>query len=455
MKKRLLSILFCMGLIVSLSTTAYGVDICASYKDLCINAWYHNGVHFALQNGIMSGTGSDTFSPNEKTSRAMLVTILYSLSGRPSVFGLSGFQDVKSGSYYEIPVLWADHLRLTAGTGTTTFSPNEAVKRQDAAVFLRQYAALRGYPTSQAASLSSYTDAGKISDYAVDAMRWAVAIGAVNGVSPEQLAPKSTATRAEIATMVMRMMQYYKMSFSPDSSKVNHDLQNAIQRTIQNETGSFGVYVEQLSEGASIYAKKNTDYHAQVVSASLIKLWVMGAVYEKVEAGTIPESSVSAKLKHMITVSDNQACNDLVRLLGNGNRNAGIKAVNTFIQAHGFSETKMTRLMLENTGTQNYTSVRDCADFLRMLYRGELVSAKASQSMLNVMKNAHRIYCAAGLPSTVPFAHKTGSLINLCYADVGIVFADRPYILCVIQSGSSNGPGALQSISLLVYQSLK
>ncbi|MBQ1371654.1 MAG: serine hydrolase [Oscillospiraceae bacterium] len=181
----------------------------------------------------------------------------------------------------------------------------------------------------------------------------------------------------------------------------------------------------------------------------------MGAVYEQIEAGKIKESSVSAKLTYMITISDNQSCNDLVKLLGNGNRNAGIGAVNAFIRKYGFTETSMTRLMLENTGTQNYTSIRDCADFLRMLYRGELVSDTASKSMLNLMKQAHRIHCAAGLPASVGFAHKTGALMNLCYGDVGIVYADQPYILCAINSGTSDGPTVLQTVSSQIYHCIR
>ena len=235
-------------------------------------------------------------------------------------------------------------------------------------------------------------------------------------------------------------------------SKVNDALKDEVQQFLNNRKGDCGVYVEELSTKSNIYAYKNTKFDEQVVSASLIKLWVAGAVYEKIEAGVINESDVKTDLYNMITVSSNDACNRLVKLLGNNNREAGIAAVNAFASEYNFEKTKMTRLMLESTGTQNYTSIKDCAKFLRMLYEGKLVSSSSSNKLLEIMKDAHRIYAAAGLPSNVKFAHKTGTLTNLCYGDVGIVYIDKPYILCVINNGTNDS--VLKDVSKLIYDSL-
>ena len=235
-------------------------------------------------------------------------------------------------------------------------------------------------------------------------------------------------------------------------SKVNSELENKVQQFIDNRKGNCGVYVEELQTKSSIYAYKNTKFNDQVVSASLIKLWVAGAVYEKIEAGVISESDVKSDLYNMITVSSNDACNRLVMKLGNNNREAGISAVNAFANEYNFEKTKITRLMLENTGTQNYTSIKDCAKFLRLLYNGKLVSSTSSNKLLEIMKDAHRIYAAAGLPSSVKFAHKTGTLTNLCYGDVGIVYIDKPYILCIINDGTNDS--LLAETSKLIYASL-
>lgn len=235
-------------------------------------------------------------------------------------------------------------------------------------------------------------------------------------------------------------------------SKVNNKLKNKIQQFLDNKKGDCGVYVEEIQTNSSVYAYKNTKFDEQVVSASLIKLWVAGAVYEKIEDGTINENDVKDDLYYMITISSNDACNRLVMVLGNNNREAGISAVNAFANKYNFEKTKMTRLMLENTGTQNYTSIKDCAKFLKMLYDGTLVSSASSKKLLEIMKDAHRIYAASGLPNNVKFAHKTGTLTNLCYGDVGIVYIDKPYILCIINNGT-NEP-ILAEISKLVYDSL-
>ncbi len=235
-------------------------------------------------------------------------------------------------------------------------------------------------------------------------------------------------------------------------SKVNDALKDTIQQFINNRKGDCGVYVEELQTKSNVYAYKNTKFSDQVVSASLIKLWVAGAVYEKIEAGVINESDVKDDLYYMITISSNDACNRLVMKLGNNNRDNGISAVNAFANEYNFEKTKMTRLMLESTGTQNYTSIKDCAKFLRMLYEGKLVSSTSSNKLLEIMKDAHRIYAAAGLPNNVIFAHKTGTLTNLCYGDVGIVYIDKPYILCIINNGT-NEP-LLAETSKLIYDSL-
>lgn len=454
--KKLISILLCVCVVASLlSIPTQAADICSQFTDINLSAWYHDGVHFMVSNGLMNGTGTRHFSPFDKTTRGMVATILYRMAGSPNVAGTSKFKDVAQDQFFYKPVIWAYNVGIINGTSKTLFAPKRNITRQDLAVLLMRFTEYRGGNVSRRANLSKYKDKNDISSYARTAVEWAVGSGIINGVSDTELAPQKTASRAEVATMIMRMSQRCNVPISNERFTVNVDLQDQIQRTVNSQNGNWGVYVEKLNSGASMYAYKNTKYDQQVVSANLIKLWVMGAIYEKIEAGTIKEADVRTDLYNMITVSDNTACNNLVRKLGGGNRNRGIAAVNDFAARYGFTETKMTRLMLENTGTQNYTSIRDCAEFLRLLYRGKLVSANASQSMLNIMKNAHRIYLAAGLPSSVKMAHKTGSLTGYCFGDVGIVYANEPYIICVINNGTNNGPSTLQMLSEVLYQKLR
>ena len=174
------------------------------FTDLDKAMWYHNGIHWALEEGVMAGTGATTFSPNTATTRAMLVTMLWSMEGKPEPEKTATFTDVKAGSWYEKAVLWASQEELTAGTSATTFSPNEELTREQLATFLRRYAEYKGADVSASKDLAGYTDAGQISSWAVNAVKWAVAVGIISGTSETTLSPKKSATRAEVATMLMR-----------------------------------------------------------------------------------------------------------------------------------------------------------------------------------------------------------------------------------------------------------
>ena len=182
-------------------------DTCpmSAFTDVNMNAWYHDGVHWALDEGIMVGTSDTTFSPNTATTRAMLVTMLWRMEGEPEPASTeTDFTDVEAGSWYEKAVLWAAETGITAGTSDTTFSPNAELTREQLATFLRRYAAYKGLDVSASADLSGYTDAGSISNFAQAPIRWAVAVGIINGTSDTTLSPRKSATRAEVATMLMR-----------------------------------------------------------------------------------------------------------------------------------------------------------------------------------------------------------------------------------------------------------
>ena len=171
-----------------------------------------------------------------------------------------------------------------------------------------------------------------------------------------------------------------------------------------------------------------------MVSASLIKLPIMGAVYEAIAAGKLDPAQCEGLLGPMITVSDNGSANALVRLLGDGDADRGMAAVNDWCQRQGLTDTRMLRLMLADNGLQNYTGAADCARFLESVYRGDCVSPAASREMLELLlAQTVNDRLPARLPEGTPVAHKTGDLSGLCCADVGIVFSPGgDYILCLI-----------------------
>lgn len=171
----------------------------ARFPDVNGTEWFAQAVSFVAEAGIMVGTDKG-FEPSGKVTRGQLVTILYSLEGRPSTDTASPFPDASKG-YYAKAVAWAAENLLVGGYPDGSFRPGAAVSRQDLTLILYQYAKLKGYDISKTAGLGSYSDAGMVSPYAKGAMEWAVGSGMLSG-SGGALLPKGTASRAQMAVIM-------------------------------------------------------------------------------------------------------------------------------------------------------------------------------------------------------------------------------------------------------------
>ena len=176
----------------------------ADFSDLEPGAWYEEGVRWAIDSGIMNGVGGGLFDPNGSTTRAMLVTMLWRMEGEPFPETASPFKDVVPGAWYADAVTWAMENGIVTGYDPETFGPNDIVTREQIVTILYRYAKFLGLDTGAHDTLDAYTDADTISDWALDAFRWAVAVGVIKGVSATELSPKTEATRAQVATMLMR-----------------------------------------------------------------------------------------------------------------------------------------------------------------------------------------------------------------------------------------------------------
>ena len=169
-----------------------------SYNDVTAGDWFTPDVIYVTLTGLMNGTG-DGFSPNNNINRAQLVTVLYRMAGQPEVTGENPFTDVPDGQWYTDAVLWAAENGITDGTSETTFSPNDALTREQMATFLYRFANFEaGEPIEVTGDLSGYTDADLVADYAVDAMTWAVGEGVISGIG------NNTPSRAQMATVLTR-----------------------------------------------------------------------------------------------------------------------------------------------------------------------------------------------------------------------------------------------------------
>ena len=237
---------------------------------------------------------------------------------------------------------------------------------------------------------------------------------------------------------------------------IDAGVQKALDDFTAAQGGVWDLYYESLATGAYAEAQSGHGAEPRSVAASVIKLFVMGAVYDSDASGRLDARTLYEDLKRMIDLSDNDACNRLVRALGGGDAAAGLAAVNRFAAASGCTGTQMNRLMLQNNGTENYVTARDCARILKQIYTGECVSADASASMLELLKaQTVNDRLPANLPQGVTVAHKTGNLSNLSCGDVGIVFAPSgDYILCVLSNYAQNDvqtTGAIAALSRTVY----
>lgn len=179
----------------------------ADFIDVAANAWYADAVQYVYKNGMMSGTSKTTFSPNLTTTRGMIVTILYRLENEPAVTGTTAFTDVAADQYYANAVTWAAQNGIVSGTTVTTFAPNNAITREQMAAILYRYAQFKGYDVLAKADLSTYTDAVNINAYATDAMTWANCEQLITGTSATTLTPAGNATRAQVATILMRFCE--------------------------------------------------------------------------------------------------------------------------------------------------------------------------------------------------------------------------------------------------------
>ncbi len=176
------------------------------YTDVDTTQWYHEGVDYVIEKGMMNGTGTNTFEPNATTTRGMIVTILYRLEKEPAA-GTSPFTDVDANQWYAKAVAWAAANGVVNGTSPTTFHPNDPITREQMAAILYRYASFKGYDVTQKADLAGFTDAAQISDYAKDPMAWANKAGLIGGVSATTLQPQGSAIRAQVATILMRFCE--------------------------------------------------------------------------------------------------------------------------------------------------------------------------------------------------------------------------------------------------------
>ena len=180
------------------------------FSDIAEDAWYYNGVKYVCKNGIMNGTSSETFSPDETLTRAMAVTVLWRMENEPETKDSQLFLDVPAGQWYTKAVAWAAHNNIVNGYGNGYFGTDDCLTREQIALILHRYAKHKGYDVSvgENTNILSYDDFSSISEYAIEAMQYACGCGLLKKKTEATINPKDYVTRAELATILQRFIAY-------------------------------------------------------------------------------------------------------------------------------------------------------------------------------------------------------------------------------------------------------
>ena len=212
--KRMAAFLTALILCLGLSVTAFAAEAGTGFSDVDTGAWYAEAAVYCRDNGLMAGTSGTTFSPNDILTRAMLVTTLYRAAGNPSLeeenLGYP-FSDVPGDSWYADGVYWARLNGVVSGYSDSAFGPNDPLTREQLATVLWRYA---GSPAVGGGA--SFADESDIASWAASAVDWAQEGGYVSGVGGNRFDPDGTATRAQVAVILMRYDQAQTEEPSPE-----------------------------------------------------------------------------------------------------------------------------------------------------------------------------------------------------------------------------------------------
>ncbi len=180
-----------------------------TYDDVKSTDWYYESVKYVHENKLMQGT-ENGFEPNEKMTRAMLVTVLFRMEKTQEMVNENKFSDISENAWYYDAVIWAAKCGIVSGVSEHVFAPDENITREQIAVIMYRYAQLKGFDVKNNTELAQYKDARNISSWALDALKWANGAEIIKGTSDTEILPESTATRSQVATILMRFCERFK-----------------------------------------------------------------------------------------------------------------------------------------------------------------------------------------------------------------------------------------------------
>lgn len=300
------------------------------------------------------------------------------------------------------------------------------------------------------------TTVQELSDASADLVKQAQELAGLNNqldnASDSTVSDNTDSSEVQDSQEEGTLSSSHSSAFSDSTDESLDNLLSQIRPLLPQDNGTWSVYVCNLMKNT-----EGTIDDQQMQAASLIKLFIMGAVYENFDSlcDAYGADSVNNYLNPMITASDNDAANALVNMLGYGDDATGMDVVNSFCQAHGYTSTSMGRLLLQdNTYGDNYTSVSDCGHFLKEIYQGNAGTADttlshtdAMYSLLKMQERRNKI--PANLPEGVKVANKTGELDDV-ENDAGIIYSTAKgidLVVCFMSQNLTDSGAAQASIA--------
>ena len=235
-----------------------------TFTDVKPDDWHYNAVKYVYENNLMSGT-ENGFEPKTEMSREMLVTVLYRMAN-PEKSSLShSFDDVPENEWYSDAVAWAAENGIVNGISEDTFAPDTPVSREQIAVILYRYAKQKSL-SSSLNNLTEFSDSDEISSWATDAVAWAVACGLINGTSETTLSPQDIASRAQVATLIMRFCEMKDSPVSPFVSDIAEYITKTVSDPVPGSVGGEWAVLGLAQSDADVPAEYFEKYYSHLCS---------------------------------------------------------------------------------------------------------------------------------------------------------------------------------------------
>ena len=274
-----------LALALGLTIPAFAAVDDTGFSDVDANAWYAEAVMYCREHNLMAGIGNDQFAPESNLTRAQFATVLYRIEGTPAVTGTDAFTDTPDGAWYSDAVLWVSQQNLISGYGGGLFGPNDPVSREQMTTILWRYA---GSPT--AGEASNYTDTALIASYAAAAVDWASTNNIVRPVSSGTFAPKSNATRAQVADALMNYNR--SQHTTPTSPTVTND-NFALINGGTFQMGSPASEPERSSDEVQHRVTVSSFYMAKTEVSQQEYLAIMGNNPSETKGGNLPVTNIT------------------------------------------------------------------------------------------------------------------------------------------------------------------